>query len=94
MLPMQLLSCIVQRFAWFLLLISILLHRLYTALSMSDELRMDWELQPGDLQLLHNCSTCHTRQSFVNGNVSQYNPSNAAPLCLCLPTGAVMHAPD
>ena len=66
--------------ALFSFLISVLLHRLYTALSMSDELRMDWELQPGDLQLLHNCSTCHTRQSFVNGNVSHNNPSDAATL--------------
>jgi len=42
---------------------------MYTALSMSDELRMEHWLEAGDFQLLHNCSMCHTRSDFVNGKV-------------------------
>ncbi|KAK9862133.1 hypothetical protein WJX84_005815 [Apatococcus fuscideae] len=36
----------------------------FSALAMSPELRLDWMLQPGDLQLLHNGMTLHTRTAW------------------------------
>ena len=39
--------------------------RVFNALASSDEVRMDFWLQPGDLQLLNNLTQQHQRSSFV-----------------------------
>ena len=36
----------------------------FNRLAASDELRMDYKLQPGDIQLLHNHSIVHCRSGF------------------------------
>ncbi|KAK9803616.1 hypothetical protein WJX72_005474 [[Myrmecia] bisecta] len=38
----------------------------FDAIAASDKLRMDWVLQPGDLQLLNNHQVVHTRAEFVD----------------------------
>ena len=40
--------------------------RLYNALALSERLRMDMMLQPGDIQLLSNHTQLHTRSAFVD----------------------------
>ncbi len=40
--------------------------RLYNALALSDKLRLDMILQPGDIQLLSNHTQLHTRSAFVD----------------------------
>ncbi len=40
--------------------------RLYNALALSDKLRLDILLQPGDIQLLSNHTQLHTRSAFVD----------------------------
>ena len=40
--------------------------RLYNALALSDRLRLDLMLQPGDIQLLSNHTQLHTRSAFVD----------------------------
>lgn len=40
--------------------------RAYVALAKSDLLRMDLELQPGDIQLLSNTQMLHTRSAFMD----------------------------
>lgn len=44
--------------------------RLYNALALSDKLRLDLMLQPGDIQLLSNHTQLHTRSAFVDYPVS------------------------
>ena len=34
----------------------------FDEIASSDELRLNWVLQPGDIQLLHNHQIVHTRQ--------------------------------
>ena len=41
----------------------------FNRLAASDELRMDYKLQPGDIQLLHNHSIVHCRSGFEDYNV-------------------------
>ena len=38
--------------------------RVFNALANSDELRMDFNLQPGDIQLLNNLTQQHQRSSY------------------------------
>ena len=40
--------------------------RLFNALALSDKLRLDLMLQPGDIQLLSNHTQLHTRSAFVD----------------------------
>ena len=40
--------------------------RLYNALALSERLRMDMMLQPGDIQLLSNHTQLHTRSAFLD----------------------------
>lgn len=44
----------------------------FSALAMSPELRLDWMLQPGDIQLLHNTTMLHTRTAWEDFEVSSY----------------------
>lgn len=44
--------------------------RLYNALALSDRLRLDIMLQPGDIQLLSNHTQLHTRSAFVDHPVT------------------------
>ena len=48
--------------------------RLYNALALSDKLRLDLMLQPGDLQLLSNHTQVHTRSAYVDHPVSTHFP--------------------
>ncbi|KAK9862136.1 hypothetical protein WJX84_008907 [Apatococcus fuscideae] len=38
----------------------------FNALARSDDLRMDWTLQPGDIQLLYNHTMLHNRTAFTD----------------------------
>ncbi|CAK0785174.1 hypothetical protein CVIRNUC_008380 [Coccomyxa viridis] len=40
--------------------------RMYNALALSDRLRLDLMLQPGDIQLLSNHTQLHTRSAFID----------------------------
>ena len=42
----------------------------FNRLAGSDELRMDYKLQPGDIQLLHNHSMVHCRSGFQDHQAS------------------------
>lgn len=42
---------------------------MFAALAGSDELRLDVQLRPGDMQLLHNHTMVHTRSAFVDDEV-------------------------
>ena len=55
--------------------------RLYNALALSDKLRLDLMLQPGDLQLLSNHTQVHTRSAYVDHPVRPHSPSHAALFC-------------
>ena len=44
--------------------------RYFNALARSDELRMDMDLEPGDIQLLSNHSCLHSRSAFRDEGVS------------------------
>ena len=48
--------------------------RTFTALLLSDRQRLDLQLQPGDLQLLHNLSMLHTRAAFADYEVYTSSP--------------------
>lgn len=37
----------------------------FTALAMSDELRLDLKLEPGDIGLVNNLSLLHAKSAFV-----------------------------
>ena len=41
----------------------------FDGLASSDELRMDYVLQPGDIQLLHNHQIVHTRSEYLDFEV-------------------------
>ena len=41
----------------------------FNALARSDELRMDMDLQPGDIQLLYNHTMLHSRSAFDDHDV-------------------------
>lgn len=41
--------------------------RTFTALAASDELRLDWKLQPGDIPLLNNLTMLHAKSAFRVG---------------------------
>ena len=43
--------------------------RYFNALARSDELRMDMDLEPGDIQLLSNHSCLHSRSAFTDEGV-------------------------
>ena len=51
--------------------------RLYNALALSDKLRLDLMLQPGDIQLLSNHTQVHTRSAYVDHPVRFHSPSHA-----------------
>ena len=36
----------------------------FTALAMSDELRLDWKLQRGDIPIINNLSMLHAKSAF------------------------------
>lgn len=42
----------------------------FDEIASSDELRLDWVLQPGDIQLLHNHQIVHTRSEYEDFEVS------------------------
>ncbi len=42
---------------------------LFDDIASSDELRLDWVLEPGDIQLLHNHQIVHTRSEYVDFEV-------------------------
>lgn len=44
---------------------------MFNALASSDQLRMDFYLQPGDIQLLNNLTQQHRRSSFAVGLASR-----------------------
>ena len=48
--------------------------RLYNALALSDRLRLDLMLQPGDIQLLSNHTQLHTRSAFIDYPVGNLCP--------------------
>ena len=54
--------------------------RLYNALALSDRLRMDIMLAPGDIQLLSNHTQLHTRSAFTDHEVMRQG--SLLPLCL------------
>ncbi len=39
-------------------------HRTFAALAMSDELRLDYKLQPGDISLVNNLTLLHAKTAF------------------------------
>ena len=41
----------------------------FDQIASSDELRLDWVLQPGDIQLLHNHQIVHTRSEYEDFEV-------------------------
>lgn len=45
--------------------------RMYNALALSDKLRLDLLLQPGDIQLLSNHTQLHTRSAFTDHEASR-----------------------
>ena len=55
----------------------------FNALARSDDLRMDWTLQPGDIQLLYNHTMLHNRTAFTDHEVQlltllAYNRTSSA----------------
>lgn len=44
--------------------------KLFNELASSDALRMDYKLQPGDIQVLSNHTQLHSRTAFVDWEVS------------------------
>ena len=53
-----------------------LLHRrTFTALAMSDELRLDYQLRPGDIGIVNNLTMLHAKTAFrVSEPHTSYNP--------------------
>ena len=43
---------------------------LYSKLAASDEFRLDWDLIPGDIQLLNNYTNLHARTAFTDWEVT------------------------
>ena len=64
--------------------------RLYNALAVSDRLRMDIMLQPGDIQLLSNHTQLHTRSAFVDHEVGR----SGLPLLLAPTPGCLIWSTD
>lgn len=60
--------------------------RMFNELAASDELRMDYMLQPGDIQVLCNHTQLHTRQAFVDHEVSPAGDSCARVLLRPVPS--------
>ena len=50
------------------------------ALALGDELRLDFVLQPGDLQLLSNFTQLHTRSAFLDPEARRPAPALRLPL--------------
>ena len=63
------------------------LFRTFTALAMSDELRLDWRLQPGDLPLLNNLTMLHAKSEFRVRNCGARSRCQRSGLLECLESG-------
>jgi hypothetical protein len=55
--------------------------RMFNALALSDKLRLDFLLQPGDIQMLSNHTQLHTRSAFEDHEVAR-SCSSTLPLLL------------
>ena len=56
---------------------------LFESLASSDALRMDYVLQPGEIQLLSNHTCLHARSGFTDHPVRRGLAGSSAPLSLC-----------